>query len=112
MRACQECGFPAEDSARRCPKCDAWLRAQTDGSSATIDVAHRRETVAQALGKLRTAIRRHRAGLTRSLRVVVGQGLIRDAVAAELAAQKTSRTIVSWAFEKGNPGSVIVRLKR
>ena len=112
MRRCQECGFPADDDVRRCPKCDALLRTQTDGSSATIDVAHRQETVAEALRKLRFAIQRHRSGLTRSLRVVVGQGIIRDAVADELAALRRSRKIAGWDFEKRNPGSIVVRLKK
>ena len=112
MRRCQQCGFPADDDVRHCPKCDAPLRTQTDGSSATIDVAHRQETVAEALRKLRSAIQRHRSGLTRSLRVVVGQGIIRDAVADELTALRRNRTIAGWDFEKRNPGSILVRLKK
>jgi hypothetical protein len=112
VRECQRCGFPADDGVRRCPKCDADLHAQTDGSIRTIDVAHGRETVAEAIEKLRSAIRRDRAGLLGTLRVVVGQGLIRDAVAAELAALRAHRTIVRWEFEKGNPGSIVVTLKR
>lgn len=112
MRECQGCGFPADDGVRRCPKCDADLLAQTDGSIRTLDVAHGRETIADALDKLRSAIRRERPGLVRTLRVVVGQGLIRDAVAAELAALRARRAIVRWEFEKNNPGSVLVTLKR
>ncbi|MGH2570473.1 MAG: hypothetical protein ACRDGR_04565 [bacterium] len=112
MRECQRCGFPADDGVRHCPKCDADLLAQTDGSIRTIDVAHGRETVADALAKLRSTIRRERTGLVRTLRVVVGQGLIRDAVAAELAALRARRAIAGWDFEKNNPGSVLVTLKR
>ena len=62
MRRCQKCGFPADENVRSCPKCDALLRVQTDGSSATIDVAHRQETVAEALGKLRSALRPQSSG--------------------------------------------------
>jgi hypothetical protein len=112
LRECQRCGFPADDGVRRCPKCDADLLAQTDGSIRTIDVAHGRETVAEALKKLRSAIRRERPRLLRQLRVVVGQGLIRDAVAAELLALRARRAIVRWEFEEGNPGAVLVTLKR
>jgi hypothetical protein len=109
---CLQCGFPLDDDVRRCPKCDAEVRKQTDGSRRTIDVAHREETVAEALEKLRAAIHDHRAGRTQTLRVVVGQGLIRDAVTAELESLRRRRVIVSYAFEPKNRGALLVKLKR
>ena len=101
-----------DDHVRFCPKCDSDLRKQTDGSAHTIDIAHHRETAAEAVGKLQAAIRDHRTSLTRTLRVIVGQGLIREAAAAALTSLRAERAIRSWAFEKGNPGAIVVRLKR
>ena len=112
MRECQECGVVVEDEIRFCPKCDAELRSQTDGSVHTVDVAHHHETVAEATDKLRHAVLSHKSRLTRSLRVVVGQGLIRDAVVSKLASMRAQRSIVSYAFEKNNRGAIIVKLKR
>lgn len=109
---CLQCGFPLDEDARWCPKCDAEVRAQTDGSQRTVDVAHHQETVAEALDKLRAAIHGHRANRTQTLRVVVGRGLIRGAVAEELEVLRRRRVIVRHAFEPKNPGAILVTLKR
>ncbi|MFH1571218.1 MAG: Smr/MutS family protein [Gemmatimonadota bacterium] len=112
MRQCLQCSFRVEEGTRYCPKCDADLRTQSDGSQRTIDIAHRHETVEGALDKLRRAVDRAGHGLTGTLRVVVGQGLIREAVEPELRQLRARKKVHSYRLEPGNPGAYLVRLKR
>lgn len=112
MRECLRCSFPVPPGLSHCPKCDANLSSQTDGSIATIDIAHRRETIEIALRKLDQAINQHRNGLTQTLRVVVGRGRIGTAANAHLGRLRATGEIVSYGFEPGNPGAILVELKR
>ena len=112
MRECLECGFIVDEpEVRDCPKCDAVLGKQTDGSIRTIDIAHRQETVDDAAEKLRMAINQHRKGTTQSLRVVVGGGIIRKKIVPTLNQMRARGVIKSYQFEKGNSGAYMVRLK-
>lgn len=85
---------------------------QTDGSTAKVDIAHRRETVDQALRKLDSAIAYHRNKLTQTLRVVVGRGKIGTAAASHLRSLQATGEIRSFGFEPNNPGAILVQLKR
>jgi hypothetical protein len=93
-----------------CPKCDNNLRSQTDGSTLTVDIAHHGEHVSDALRKLDAAIAEGRQGVAAKLRIIVGGGLIRDAVIVELGTHKHRGDIRRYEIERGNPGSVLVHL--
>lgn len=112
MRECLRCSFPVTPGLSRCPKCDADLARQTDGSTATIDIAHHRETIEIAIRKLDQAISHHRSALTQTLRVVVGRGRIGAATASHLRRLELTGEIESFGFEPGNPGAILVQLKR
>src|SRR5690606_22911925 len=92
-RVCLHCGMrvaaPRFDLEQvpprlRCPKCDDELYAQHDGRLLTCDIAHSRETVAQALDKLERLLLEGWRGHYRGLRIVVGGGAIRDEVLGQL----------------------------
>jgi|TARA_B110000116_G_C16635398_1_gene490333 triosephosphate isomerase len=112
MRECLECGFIVDEpEVRDCPKCDAVLGKQTDGSTQTIDIGHDHETVNDAVEKLRMAVNQHRKGTTQKLRVVVGGGVIREKIVTTLNQMRARGRIKSYQFEKGNSGAYMVRLK-
>lgn len=112
MRECRECSFQVPEGESHCPKCDADLLAQSDGTIYTIDVAHRRETVEQAIRKLESAVKAHRGRWTHSLRVIVGRGKIGREVRDHLSRMRANREILGFETEERNPGSLIVRLKK
>lgn len=119
-RQCLFCGLldvrtPGEIADRDleplCVKCDTPLWSQSDGSTVTVDIAHQRETVTQALVKFHAALNR---GWQRShaehLRLIVGGGLIRDAVLGELFFLNSKGIVLEFGEE--NRGAVLVRLRR
>jgi site-specific recombinase len=68
----------------QCPKCDDQLDRQSTGVVLKVDIAHQGERVHEALAKLShwcgVADQERAAGL----RLIVGSGLIREAILAEL----------------------------
>ncbi len=111
-RECLQCGFIVDDpEIATCPKCDAVLGKQTDGSIRTVDIAHRQETVSEAVDKLRKAVNRHRKSRTQSLRVIVGGGIIRKEIIASLNQMRARRLIKDYQPEKGNHGAYMLKLK-
>ncbi len=94
-----------------CPKCDADLDQQHDGSTRKVDIAHNRETQREALSKLQKEISNVRFGTAQYLRLVVGSGVIREAALAELHFYQSRRQIVSFDEEPGNRGAILIRLK-
>lgn len=93
-----------------CVKCDSPLFSAGDGSQLTVDIAHQHETVKQALAKCELTLEqvwqtRH----TSDVRLVVGGGLIRDAVLAELHFRKSQGTVLDVSEE--NRGALLVRLR-
>lgn len=112
MRECRECSYVSPPGTEHCPKCDADLMTQSDGTIVTIDIAHHRETVDQAKLKLDRAVNHHRNQLTHSLRVIVGRGKIGRSVSLHLQRLRADGDIVGFALEEGNAGAIIVRLKR
>ena len=111
-RECLQCGFISVRGEKNCPKCDAVLAAQTDGSWVKIDIAHQQETVRQATDKLDAAIRRQMAGHTQFLRVVIGRGRIQTAIWPHLCSLQKAGKILGFEEEDRNPGAVVVTLRR
>jgi hypothetical protein len=119
-RECLLCGmlhvvslpdFEERASQQCCDKCDSPLFGQSDGSTLTVDIAHHRETVAQALQKLESALTAGWHGYAGQVRLIVGGGAIREAVLAELYFQQSKNRILSFIEEGGNRGSLLVRIR-
>jgi len=100
-----------ELSTVNCPKCDADIEGQTDGSILRCDIAHNRETIPQALAKLAQALDEARFGHAQALRVIVGRGLIRDEVMRQLSWLKHSKEIVNFDHDSGNTGALLVTIR-
>ena len=92
-----------------CAKCDSDLMAQSDGSTLTIDIAHHHETVLQALTKFEHALNQAWHGYTAKLRLIVGGGLIRDAVLAELFFKRSQGIVLNFSEE--NRGALLIRVR-
>jgi hypothetical protein len=119
-RECQICGmlhiislpdFDERASEHYCDKCDSALFRQSDGSTLSVDIAHQRETVTQALQKLESALTDGWHGYAAQLRLIVGGGAIREAVLAELYFQQSRSRIVSFVEEGGNRGAIRVKIR-
>lgn len=118
-RECLICGMqhqlPAPDIADRarepvCIKCDSPLFSQSDGSTLTVDIAHHHETVARALDKFEQTLNHvWQHSCAENLRLVVGGGLIRDAVLAELFFKKSRGTVLDFCEE--NRGAVLIKIR-
>lgn len=94
-----------------CSKCDSPLFSQSDGSTVTVDIAHQQETVARALEKFELALNRAwQHSCAARLRLIVGGGLIRDAVLAELYFKKSQATVLDFVEE--NRGAVLVIIRQ
>ncbi|MDT8399240.1 MAG: hypothetical protein RQ899_11550 [Pseudomonadales bacterium] len=95
-----------------CPKCDADLFAQTDGSCLTVDIAHQGETISDAVDKMTQVLARARAGYYGSVRLIVGGGRIHDEIAAHLYFLQQQGRIISCQEAGGNPGAILVRIRK
>lgn len=119
-RECLICGMqhrlPAPDIADRarepvCIKCDSPLFSQSDGSTITVDIAHHHETVVRALDKFEQTLNVvWQQSCAENLRLVVGGGLIRDAVLAELFFKKSRGTVLDFTEE--NRGAVLIKIRQ
>ena len=96
----------------QCPKCDNRLDEQHDGSTTTIDIAHSHETIREANRKLDTALENERQGIARNLRVVLGNGRIREDVLSRLEYMQRTGEIIRYAVEGGNRGAVVIQIKK
>ena len=56
LRICLDCGMEVPLCHPECPKCDARLSTQSDGSVLHLDIAHHGETVAMAMSLLQQAL--------------------------------------------------------
>ncbi|MDZ7686745.1 MAG: Smr/MutS family protein [Gammaproteobacteria bacterium] len=99
------------DGGAICPKCDADLDRQHDGSTRVVDIAHHGETVEEAMAALRREIDGAHLRPAQFLRLVVGTGLIGEAALAELSFHEGRRNIGGFRQEPGNRGAILVRLK-
>lgn len=111
-RCCLQCGFPVTESDRVCPKCDSKLELQTDGSTTTLDIAHGKQRVHEAIEQLRSTVTQHQRGTTQFLRVIVGGDRIRHAALHELRAMQSNGTIFQFGQDDRNRGALIIVLKR
>lgn len=119
-RRCLRCGMsmPAArfelDQAPpglRCPKCDASVYLQHDGSFLTRDIAHGRETVPRALEKLDALLLEAWRGYWKGVRVIVGGGLIREQVLAQLGYYRGRGTVRDYREDSPNRGAIVAVLK-
>ncbi|MDP3518256.1 MAG: hypothetical protein Q8S94_13910 [Pseudohongiella sp.] len=118
-RNCLNCGMQyqeavpdiadrAQDPA--CIKCDSPMFSLSDGSTLTADIAHHHETVVKALNKFELVLNQAwQQSHAENLRLIVGGGLIRDAVLAELFFKKSRGTVLDFSEE--NRGAVLIRIR-
>ena len=111
-RVCLNCGMTVSHQSLGCPKCDAVLSEQTDGSTLSCDIAHHGERVSDALTKLDDLLEEAKYGVTAQLRLIVGSGLIRDEVNAVLGTYLFRNEILSYEQDGRNTGSIIVRIRK
>lgn len=111
VRICLDCGMEVPHSHLECPKCDACLSTQTDGSVLHVDIAHHGETVAMAMSLLKRALEEAAQSPAQALRVVVGGGRIRDEVETYLAYLQHSGELAGYVQEAGNRGAFRIMLK-
>lgn len=95
-----------------CPKCDAPLGGQTDGSTTTLDIAHGKQKINEAIEQLRSAVEKHQRSTTQFLRVIVGGDRIRQAALSELKTMQSHGTILQFGQDDRNRGALIIVLKR
>ncbi len=94
-----------------CSKCDSPLLQQSDGSTLTVDIAHQRESVSQALDKFEAALDEAWQSHARQLRLVVGGGVIREEVLAELEFKRRQGTVLDFFEEAPHRGAVLARIR-
>lgn len=120
QRRCRDCGFPQDTAAlsldalpprQSCPKCDANIYAQHDGSCWTYDIAHSQETVARALGKLDAALLEGWGSHAATLRLVVGGGAIRREILGQLTYYQRLGRLLAFAEDSPNRGAILLRLR-
>lgn len=112
FRECLECGMRVPWVITHCPKCDAQLDLQTDGSVMHIDIAHNRETIKLAMRKLEDMLARARAGNTQAVRVVVGSGLIREEALRQLSWLQRSEQILDFGYDETNTGAILISIRK
>ena len=110
-QTCLDCGMRVTATMQYCPKCDNDLSTQHDGSTITVDIAHRGERVSEALRKMEHEDDQARKGVAMRIRLVVGSGLIREEVLFVLRDLEYRGEIKSFELEQKNPGAVLINLK-
>ena len=108
---CQFCGMSLFNTSKTCPKCDSDIENQYQSNTLTVDVAHNKETVKQAIDKLYQIIERNQNMKHRQIRVIVGSKLIREEVMRELEMLKRRKAIVDFRMDEGNSGALIMRME-
>lgn len=106
-RVCLVCGMAIV--APVCPKCDAVIAEQSDGSTIKVDIAHQGETVREALLKLDAALTM--AGTARFIRVVVGSGVIRQEALVHLRGAEFRGDVIAVEASTTNRGQIMVQVK-
>ena len=109
---CQFCGMSLFNTSETCPKCDSVIENQFQPATLTIDVAHNKETVEQALVKLHRVFKKNKVMKYRQIRVIVGSKIIRSEVIKELEILKREKTIFDFKTDGKNSGALLVRMER
>lgn len=109
---CLGCGMLVSAGVKACPKCDALLEEQTDGSVLHRDIAHQHETVAQAMCKLEQALLDCRQSHACGVRLAVGRGVIREEVMRQLSWLAMNGDILDFDHDEGNTGAIMVFMRR
>ena len=109
---CQFCGMSLFNTSETCPKCDSVIENQFQPTTLTIDVAHNKETVEQALVKLHRVVKKNKVMKYRQIRVIVGSKIIRSEVIKELEILKREKTIFDFKTDGKNSGALLVRMER
>lgn len=110
-QVCLNCGMSVSEMMQHCPKCDNDLNAQHDGSTITIDIAHKGERVNEALSKMQCEIALARKEAAKRMRLIVGSGLIREEVMLALRDLEYRDEIKGFKLEPKNAGAVLINLK-
>lgn len=80
MKQCPECGMVIDITLTTCPKCDFNLRLINRDKTIMVDIAHHHETVEQAIEKLNDFITKAKDENYGHLKIIVGNGLIREEI--------------------------------
>jgi hypothetical protein len=94
-----------------CPKCDANVYLQHDGAFLSRDIAHGRETVPRALEKLDALLLEGWRGYAKGVRIIVGGGLIREQVLAQLRYYRERGIVREYREDSPNRGAVVAVLR-
>ena len=110
-QVCLDCGMSVAEMVQHCPKCDNDLSAQHDGSTITVDIAHKGESISEALRLMQSEVDLARKGVAICIRLVVGSGLIREEVVLALRNLKYRGEIKGFNLEPKNAGAILINLK-
>jgi hypothetical protein len=94
-----------------CPKCDQNLYLQHDGSCLTRDIAHHHETIVRALEKLDRLLLDGWKGYGRTVKIIVGGGLIREQVLGQLHYYQRQGVIRDYREDSPNRGAIVAVLR-
>ena len=99
------------DSAlSHCPKCDYGITEQNRRDTYTRDVAHNRQTVAEASAELYSVLDTAKREQFGYVRLVVGGGRIKEEIGHLLETEQWRGTIRSFELDHPNTGAYLVKL--
>ena len=108
---CQFCGMSLFSASKTCPKCDSDIESQYHSTTLTVDVAHNKETVKQAIDKVYQVIEKNQIMKHRQIRIIVGSKKIREEVMNELEALKRGKAIFDFGMDGKNSGAFLIRME-
>lgn len=108
--SCNNCGMLLNPEQQNCPKCDEHRCAKNHKQTLSVDIAHGRQTLAQAEQQLDQAIENAIAEQFGNLKIIVGRGLIREEIRRSLDAAQWQNRIRDYQPEKNNQGAYIIQM--
>jgi len=108
--SCTNCGMLLNPENTNCPKCDEHRYAKNRKLTLSIDIAHARQTLAQAEQQLDQAIEQAMTEQFGNLKIIVGRGLIRDEIHRSLDAAQWQNRIRDYQPEKYNQGAYVIQM--
>ena len=108
---CQFCGMSLLNTSKTCPKCDSDIEDQYHPTTLTVDVAHNKETVKQAIDKVHQVIEKNQIMKHRQIRIIVGSKRIREEVMYELETLKRGKAIFDFGMDGKNSGALLIRME-